>query len=236
VQKELFAQDCAQISAQIKRNEGEIADLEKMRSDLFGDSKTARAVTDFQEDCADKAGIPRAPAPVGGGPDYWTSVCVSVASSYSSDSNTTDAMAFTVDASVNYGLLSAAVSVSHSESHANAVKQMANASVKISFDCMRVDITRPWLRGELFYDHDLRIPENEQYVFRGKYCPAQHWSNMRRSFAVSAQVPSSFSSCWTPPTPTLTRRTVSWRRRNTISSRCTPPASSLPLPFPTQSY
>lgn len=130
--------------------------------------ETSNAAQDLQVDVADKAGILRAPPSVKGGSttiDPWTSVSIEVASSYSSDSKSTDALSFSADASIQYGLASAAISVSHNESHTKAVQQMANASVKISFECMRVDITRPWLRGELFYDHDLRIPEHKQYVF-----------------------------------------------------------------------
>jgi len=47
--------------------------------------------------------------------------------------------------------------VSHSDATVDAAKQMADSSIKVSFDCMRVDITRSWLRGELFYDDDLRV-------------------------------------------------------------------------------
>ena len=47
--------------------------------------------------------------------------------------------------------------MSHSDATADAAKQMANSSIKAAFDCMRVDITRSWLRGELFYDDDLRV-------------------------------------------------------------------------------
>lgn len=41
-------------------------------------------------------------------------------------------------------------------SSANSMSQMLNSDVKVSFECMRVDIERPWMRPELFYDDDLR--------------------------------------------------------------------------------
>jgi len=47
--------------------------------------------------------------------------------------------------------------VSHSDATSDVAKQMANSTIKASFECMRVDITRSWLRGELFYDDDLRV-------------------------------------------------------------------------------
>lgn len=37
------------------------------------------------------------------------------------------------------------------------MSQMAKSSVKATFECMRVDITRPWLRADLFFDDDLRV-------------------------------------------------------------------------------
>ncbi|KAF9646093.1 hypothetical protein BDM02DRAFT_317940 [Thelephora ganbajun] len=43
---------------------------------------------------------------------------------------------------------------------------MANSSVKVSFECMRVDITRGWLRGELFYDDGLKVLK-DNYISPG---------------------------------------------------------------------
>ncbi|GLB44716.1 hypothetical protein LshimejAT787_1800530 [Lyophyllum shimeji] len=59
------------------------------------------------------------------------------------------------------GLFSASVDATHSESSSNASAAMAKNSCKISFDCMRVDISRSWLRPELFYDADLTVGPNE---------------------------------------------------------------------------
>jgi hypothetical protein len=171
-QKEAFERGYAQITDQINANLKEIGNLEKLLQKLSGEKDTSSgssAATQLQEDFADKMGIPRPPPPAQTGPvtpDFWTSVTLEVSSSYSNESKITDALSYAVDASVSYGLASAAVSVSHNESHSKAVQQMANSNVKISFECMRVDITRPWLRGELFYDHGLRVPSDEQYVFR----------------------------------------------------------------------
>ena len=62
---------------------------------------------------------------------------------------------------MSWGTWSAAASAFHSEAQSNVSRQMSDASVKVSFECMRVDISRPWLRGELFYDHDLRVAAGE---------------------------------------------------------------------------
>lgn len=43
---------------------------------------------------------------------------------------------------------------------------MANSKVKVTFDCLRVDIDRPWLRPELFYDDGL-IPAGSNTVSPG---------------------------------------------------------------------
>jgi hypothetical protein len=171
-QRDLFVSDTSQIATQIQNNLAEIAGLEKLYNQLSEKKRpktgSTKAAVDLLDGYGDHVGIPRAPAQptTDTRPDYWTSVYVDVASSHSSDTTKTDASSLTVDASIHYGLASVAASVSHNESHREAMKQMSNANVKINFDCMRVDITRPWLRGELFYDHDLRIPDDDPCVLR----------------------------------------------------------------------
>jgi len=40
--------------------------------------------------------------------------------------------------------------VSHLDATADAAKQIDNSSIKATFDCMGVDITRSWLRVSCF--------------------------------------------------------------------------------------
>ena len=62
-----------------------------------------------------------------------------------------------VGVSGSYCGITVGASGGHSKSSADAQSQMANCSCKISFDCMRVDIGRSWLRSELFFDDDLQV-------------------------------------------------------------------------------
>lgn len=159
--KKLFTMDQREIRTKINMNELEIGRLHEMRHGLF-EYDLGRVMAEVQDELVDKAGIPRVLTPDSiAADDCWTSIRFEVASRYSCDPNTTGALGFTVDTSANHGLLCAAVNTSHNESYINAMRQMVNASVQISFDCMRVDIARPWLRKELFYDSDLRVPEGD---------------------------------------------------------------------------
>ena len=88
-------------------------------------------------------------------PDYFTPITVEVTSSSESNNSSSSASSMSFGASASYGLFSASVDHESSEAHSQATQELAEAAVKISFECMRVDITRPWLRPELFYDDDL---------------------------------------------------------------------------------
>lgn len=147
---------------QIKENEKKIEELKAQRDELQKKSgKTDVVAATVQDEIADKAGIPRPPprAVDAKKEGSWTSISLDMTSSSSRDAKEESATAATLDASYGWGWNKVSASVSHQQSQADAFKEMASATIKISFECMRVDITRPWLRAELFYDHDLRVPE-----------------------------------------------------------------------------
>lgn len=115
----------------------------------------------IQNAIANEAGIPPAiPDIPATEPDYWTSIALEVSSSYSADQSKSSSSSFSVGASASWGLWSVGGSAAHSSTSSNAAKQMANSTIKVSFECMRVDIGRSWLRGELFYDDDLKAAPN----------------------------------------------------------------------------
>jgi hypothetical protein len=89
--------------------------------------------------------------------DYWTSISVSVAESYDAAQSSSSANSFSLGASASWGLWTIGGSVSHSDSTSKVAKQMAHSSVSVTFDCLRVDIRRSWLRSELFYDSDIAV-------------------------------------------------------------------------------
>lgn len=86
-----------------------------------------------------------------------------VSASSDSKSSVSEASSFSAGASTSYGFFGLGIGLelsaegSHNEesAHSQAMSELVNSSVRISFQCMRVDITRPWLRPELFYDEDL---------------------------------------------------------------------------------
>ena len=167
-QIQVFDTQCKLLTDQQKANEAKITEYEVQLKRLQdGSSPGTSVAADFQDQYTDKAGIPRdvpVPPPATGeknDTDYWTSISAKVTSSASHEETEVQSTSWSMGGSAGWGLWSVGASASHSESHANASKQMANSSVQISFDCMRVDISRPWLRGELFYDHDLRVAANE---------------------------------------------------------------------------
>ncbi|KAG6852864.1 hypothetical protein C0991_008499 [Blastosporella zonata] len=61
----------------------------------------------------------------------------------------------------SWGFWSPNTNASHLNASSETAFHMAKNSCKISFECMRVDIQRNWLRSELFYDTDLTTVPNE---------------------------------------------------------------------------
>ena len=167
----VFGKGVDSLGPQIEMNKKEIKRLEAQRAELENTKPLADVTNGVQDVVAEKAGIKRAPAPPttsAGGLDPWTSMSVKVSSSESHGSNQADSTSAGAQVSAiipfEFGWVNIGAKTSHEETHSAASKEMANASIEISFECMRVDITRPWLRSELFYDHELRVVENEWYV------------------------------------------------------------------------
>ena len=152
----LFLNKAEDIQLQIDANSNKIAAYEK-KLETLSPSDTASS---FQDVLARSAGIPPAlidpPSVPSDVPDFWTKICVEVSSSYTAEQTDTKSSSYSVGGSAAWGLLSIGGSSSHSSSSTDAARQMANSSVKVFFECMRVDIHRPWLRGELFYDDGLK--------------------------------------------------------------------------------
>jgi hypothetical protein len=153
----LFDKDCELLKKQVAANEKQIG----VYQDQLNKLKPKDTISAVQDAFAISAKIPPAAPDVTPGTsteaDYWTSVTFEVSSSYSAEQDSSSANSFSVGGSARWGLWSVGGSVSHSDATSDVAKQMANSSIKASFDCMRVDISRSWMRGELFYDDDLRV-------------------------------------------------------------------------------
>jgi len=161
-QAALFANGSDLLKDRVKANLTQIDGYQKQLDKLVG---TLGSAGNLQDTFAISAGIlPAAPdVPSNTDPktpieaDYWTSITVDASSNYSAEQSSSSSNSYSVGGGASWGLFSIGGSVSHSDATADAAKQMANLRVKASFDCMRVDITRSWLRSELFYDGDLRV-------------------------------------------------------------------------------
>ncbi|GLB44721.1 hypothetical protein LshimejAT787_1800580 [Lyophyllum shimeji] len=94
--------------------------------------------------------------------DYFTAITVEVSSSSSAESSSYKASSASFGASLGWGFWNrGSVNASYSSSAADTMSQMAKNSCRVSFECMRVDIARSWLRSELFYDADLTVGPGE---------------------------------------------------------------------------
>jgi hypothetical protein len=81
--------------------------------------------------------------------DFWTSISVSVAESYDAEQSSSSSNSYSVGGGASWGLWSVGGSVNHSDSTSQVAKQMAHSSVSVTFDCLRVDIARSWLRSTI---------------------------------------------------------------------------------------
>ncbi|KAG8749634.1 hypothetical protein FRC12_013304 [Ceratobasidium sp. 428] len=150
-------------NAQVKANDALIEDYKKKRLTLVESGKSTGSAT-FNA-MADELGISPAqsnPNTNTSGPenskpleDYFTPITVEV--SASSDTKKSDSSATTAHAEVAASgfFWHASASADLSEAHDEAQNELVNSSVKVSFECMRVDIRRSWMRPELFQDPDL---------------------------------------------------------------------------------
>jgi hypothetical protein len=156
-QAALFANDCDSLKKQVIANQAQILNYQKQLDNL----QAPETASNIQDTFAILAGIPPAPPDITPSTatqaDYWTSISIAVSSSYVADQSSSSSNSYSVGGSANWGLWSVGGGVSHSDSTSDAARQMANSSIKATFECMRVDITRGWMRPELFYDDDLTV-------------------------------------------------------------------------------
>lgn len=163
--KAMLTMPHTQLSEEIKENTKKIQELEKDRQRLlkenignpsdmfFGDVLPPGVLKAKKGDTpAGSEGISAASKLE----DYFTAIVVQVSSTYESSSSSQHTVDTASKTSFRYGLFGAESSNSYHKSTFDAQKQMANSNVRVSFECMRVDIHRAWLRPELFFDDDLR--------------------------------------------------------------------------------
>ncbi|KIJ24132.1 hypothetical protein M422DRAFT_275151 [Sphaerobolus stellatus SS14] len=149
------------IGREITNNEALIKQYEKERDALLNGGQKPQ--DQALEGLAESMGIPKAlPDPTLAPPpaqkpleDFFTPITVELSSSSETTATQTSASTFSAGATASWGITSVSASVDHSEAHTSAMKELVSSNVKVSFECIRVDITRPWLRPELFYDEDL---------------------------------------------------------------------------------
>jgi flagellar motor switch/type III secretory pathway protein FliN len=167
-QNNMFAdiskEDGGFVKTQIDDNDKLIKEYTAAKADLLKQSGISTGASVVIQELSDNMGIPHAlPDPTASqektNEDYFTPITVEISSTSDTQSSKQEASSLSFGASASYGAgpwsVNASVNHSQSEAHAEAMSELANAAVKISFECMRVDIGRAWLRPELFYDEDL---------------------------------------------------------------------------------
>ncbi|KAG6812259.1 hypothetical protein H0H92_003715 [Tricholoma furcatifolium] len=144
-----------------EENDNKIKEYKSLREKLMGQDASKEQVL---ADLAEVSGVPapaKAPAPEGKEPDYFTAITVQVTSSDLKKQSSASRSSHSYGASVGWGWWSASVNAKSNEESAKAFESMSKNDCKISFECMRVNIQRPWLRSELFYDDDLTTAPNQ---------------------------------------------------------------------------
>ncbi|KAK1224579.1 hypothetical protein PQX77_012517 [Marasmius sp. AFHP31] len=110
--------------------------------------------------------------PVRSAADFFTTISLDVNEASSSEKSSLDAdSSEKSDSEIshnNWWWKTVEASAQQLGAHSSIQRSMSKSSCKISFECMRVDITRPWMRPELFYDTDLTVPVG-QFISPGAF-------------------------------------------------------------------
>ncbi|KAK8113507.1 hypothetical protein PG984_014033 [Apiospora sp. TS-2023a] len=146
------------LTGKIKMLESDIKQLEK---ELGGESgklmpiqvvdEKGVAITDEER----SAGPELVGRPVTRQASEWTRISCKASRSSEFKESFTSEQASVIAAKVDFGLVSASGGVGHTNSSAKAMSSMANLDVEITMDTMVVEIDRPWLHEDLFYDAEL---------------------------------------------------------------------------------
>jgi hypothetical protein len=153
----------ANSDALVEENNTQIKTLEEEQRSLIAQSFASVNISIAADCCIPAPCPPPKPDPVNPDEgedisDYWTTISVEVDGSYDHVEEHESQTAVSGGAAASWGCLSGAASASaYTESAARCLAQLSKASIKVKFECMRVDIHRSWLRGELFYDDDLTV-------------------------------------------------------------------------------
>ncbi|KAG6864273.1 hypothetical protein C0991_010910 [Blastosporella zonata] len=156
--------DSGLAATEIERNNAQISSYETLRDALI--AKSEATPTPLVNEIGEEAGIPKSlpdpqAASLDNDEDYFTAITVEIESASSTEKAKSHASASSFGASAGWGWWSASASASVSNASTDTEASMAKNSCKISFECMRVDIQRNWLRAELFYDADLTTGPDE---------------------------------------------------------------------------
>ncbi|KIJ25053.1 hypothetical protein M422DRAFT_274042, partial [Sphaerobolus stellatus SS14] len=157
-----IVKDSGIIGREITNSEALIKQYEKERDDLLngGQKPQDKALEGLAESMGILKALPDptlAPPPPAQKPleDFLTPITAELSSSSETTATQTSISTFSAGTTASWGIASVSASVNHSEAHTSAMKELVGSNIKVSFECMRMDITRPWLRPELFYDEDL---------------------------------------------------------------------------------
>ncbi|KAG8688959.1 hypothetical protein FRC09_012650 [Ceratobasidium sp. 395] len=147
---------------QIAENQAKIDEHKRKRQDLMrAEQGIEEILKGLETDLGisqDKSSTPSV-APVGSNAksldDFFTPITVEISASSSEEKVSSNATSAQASVTASGLLWHASASANLSKVQAAAQKELASADVKVSFECMRVDIHRSWMRPELFYDPDM---------------------------------------------------------------------------------
>ncbi|KAG8724408.1 hypothetical protein FRC09_019026 [Ceratobasidium sp. 395] len=147
---------------QIDLNKKLIEDYQSQRKKLVKDAAPTKEVA--YNTMAEELGISKAQADPsqkrsesGAKPieDFFTPITVEVSASSDTKKTQSSASELHAAAAASGLVWHASMSLDMSKAHDDAQSELVKSQIKISFECMRVDIRRPWMRPELFQDPDL---------------------------------------------------------------------------------
>lgn len=149
---DLYTNSSEDLKAELAKNTEMIEQLSKDREAILKKNVDDPLLKDVLPSETPETKAPEAPLDR---PDFFTSITLEASSSYEMTSSSSQAIQTQLEARGTYAGATGSVGGAHTQASADAEKQLAKSNVKVSFECMRVDIDRPWLRPELFYDEDL---------------------------------------------------------------------------------
>ncbi|KAK6330551.1 hypothetical protein TWF718_002751 [Orbilia javanica] len=90
----------------------------------------------------------------------WTTIAASFSASDQQDESNSKSSGFSTQSDYSWWWWGAGGGYSSEDTQSDSTSDMVSCSVSVTFDCLVVNITRPWLFAELFNDFELDVAQN----------------------------------------------------------------------------